>query len=108
MQHTIHASDHSHIHGNMCGHIAVEHEGHVDYLHEGHLHFRHGDHYDEHAIAVSSVNPATCAPMACNCDHQALGHEQVPHGSHYDYLCNGQLHHGHGDHCDNHGSLTVH
>lgn len=108
MQHSIHSGDHPHIHGRQCGHLIVEHEGHVDYLHEGHLHFQHGDHYDEHAIAVNDANPAACAPVACACDHQALGHPQVPHGDHDDYLCEGQLHHRHGDHCDNHGLLTVH
>lgn len=108
MQHIIHASDHSHIHGQQCGHVAVEHAGHIDYLHDGHLHFQHGSHYDEHCIEVSAENPAGCAPVTCTCDHQALGHPQVPHGDHTDYLCEGQLHHCHGDHCDDHGALTVH
>jgi hypothetical protein len=108
VQHFTHSSEHPHIHGQQCGHLAVEHEGHVDYLHDGHLHFQHGDHYDEHAIGVNGVNPAACAPLACTCDHQALGHQQVPHGDHDDYLCEGQLHHCHGDHCDNHGAVIVH
>lgn len=108
MQHSTHAGEHEHIHGQNCGHLAVSHEGHVDYLHEGHLHFSHGDHYDEHVIAVGDVNPATCAPIACACDHQAEGHERVPHGDHFDYLCNGELHHCHDGHCDNHGPLVTH
>lgn len=108
MQHATHGSEHTHVHGQQCGHLAVSHEGHIDYLHDGHLHFLHGDHYDEHVIAVGGANPATCAPIACTCNHQAEGHEQVPHGDHLDYLCNGELHHCHGNHCDNHGPLTVH
>ena len=35
------------------------------------------------------------------------GHEAVPHGNHIDYLVNGRLHHPHGDHCDDHGPLSV-
>jgi UDP-2,3-diacylglucosamine pyrophosphatase LpxH len=31
----------------------------------------------------------------------------VPHGDHVDYLVDGHLHHPHGDHCDDHGPVTV-
>jgi hypothetical protein len=31
----------------------------------------------------------------------------VPHGDHMDYLVNGRLHHRHGDHCDDHGPVTI-
>jgi hypothetical protein len=31
----------------------------------------------------------------------------VPHGDHVDYLVNDHLHHPHGDHCDDHGSVEV-
>jgi hypothetical protein len=31
----------------------------------------------------------------------------VPHGDHFDYLVDGRLHHRHGDHCDDHGPITV-
>jgi hypothetical protein len=31
----------------------------------------------------------------------------VPHGDHHDYLIDGRLHHPHGDHCDDHGPVTV-
>jgi hypothetical protein len=31
----------------------------------------------------------------------------VPHGDHVDYLYNNQLHHQHGDHCDNHGQVIT-
>lgn len=107
MQQVTHA-DHNHTHGQQCGHTAILHDDHVDYLHDGHLHSPRGSEYDEHTIAVSGVNPATCAPMVCGCDHEAEGHEKVPHGDHIDYLCGGQLHHRHSDHCDDHGPLKLH
>lgn len=106
MQSSTH-TDPTHVHGQQCGHLAIQHEGHIDYLHDGQLHHRSGDHYEEHRIAVSSTNPAVCAPLACNCNHQAERHELIPHGDHSDYLCNGRLHHCHGDHCDDHGSIMV-
>jgi hypothetical protein len=106
MEHIIH-KDHIHTHSADCGHMAVEHEEHIDYVHDGHLHFPHGEHYDDHVIAISQEHPATCAPVKCACDHIDCGHERVPHGDHFDYLCNGQLHHKHGDHCDNHGQLVT-
>jgi hypothetical protein len=31
----------------------------------------------------------------------------VPHGDHVDYLVDGRLHHVHGQHCDDHGALTL-
>jgi hypothetical protein len=31
----------------------------------------------------------------------------VPHGDHTDYLVEGQLHHQHGEHCDNHGMVAM-
>jgi hypothetical protein len=31
----------------------------------------------------------------------------VPHGDHVDFLVNGRLHYPHGDHCDDHGPVTV-
>jgi UDP-2,3-diacylglucosamine pyrophosphatase LpxH len=31
----------------------------------------------------------------------------VPHGDHVDYLVDGHLHHPHGNHCDNHGPITL-
>lgn len=98
---------HPHVHSDQCGHTRIQHGDHVDYLHDGHLHHPHNDHYDEHVIAVSAENPAGCHPVACQCDHEGSGHERVPHGDHYDYLINGRLHHPHGDHCDDHGPVTV-
>jgi hypothetical protein len=31
----------------------------------------------------------------------------VPHGNHVDYRVAGHLHHPHGDHCDDHGPVTL-
>lgn len=108
MSHEVHLA-HSHVHGEHCGHKAVHHDDHLDYLHDGHLHSSHEGHYDEHVIAVSSQNPDSCAPVSCACGHKdkECGHDAVPHGDHVDYLCEGQLHHPHGDHCDNHGPLAM-
>lgn len=102
-QHT----DHAHVHSEHCGHLRISHAGHVDYLHDGHLHHAHEGHYDEHIIEVSDENPVACVPIACACGHTGCGHQLVPHGDHFDYLVNGRLHHPHGDHCDDHGPLTV-
>ncbi len=99
--------DHTHVHSANCGHLRIRHDDHVDYLHDGHLHHPHEGHYDEHVIAVSATNPAECQPIACSCGHSGCGHPLVPHGDHMDYLCEGRLHHPHGDHCDDHGVLEV-
>lgn len=104
MTHETHSA-HPHVHDDQCGHPRVRHEGHTDYLHEGHLHAEHEGHYDEHIVAVSAVNPAGCAPVACAGGHQQQ--EMVPHGDHTDYLAAGHLHHPHGDHCDDHGPLSL-
>jgi hypothetical protein len=106
MSHTTH-EPHTHVHSVHCGHIRIQHGDHIDYLHDGHLHAEHEGHYDEHVIAVSETNPATCTPIACGCGHQGCGHALVPHGDHLDYLYEGRLHHPHGDHCDDHGPVTV-
>jgi len=105
-------ANHTHQHGPQCGHTAIRHEGHVDYLHDGHLHHVHGDHVDEHVLAVTATNPAACNKSAKGHDsgHQhgaGCGHEAIPHGDHVDYLVQGQLHHPHGDHCDDHGPVEV-
>jgi hypothetical protein len=102
MAHTSHQG-HDHKHGSNCGHTAVKHDGHTDYLHDGHLHSAHDDHYDEHAVEVSSRNPADCKPASCS--HQGKA-EAIPHGDHTDHLHGGKLHHRHGDHCDDHGSVA--
>ncbi|MDR8729984.1 hypothetical protein FEQ05_03652 [Burkholderia pseudomultivorans] len=107
-----HHAQHEHQHGPACGHTAIKHSDHVDYLHDGHLHHPHGDHVDEHKIEVSAKNPDRCTPD-CG-DHEpghvhgpGCGHEAVPHGDHVDYLVNGRLHHPHGDHCDDHGTVEL-
>jgi hypothetical protein len=35
------------------------------------------------------------------------GHEPVPHGNHIAYRVDGHLHHPQGDHCDDHGPLSM-
>jgi len=99
--------NHTHVHSEACGHLRIEHEGHIDYLHNGHLHSAHDGHYDEHIITVSAINPDDCQLVSCACGHDDCGHPLVPHGDHQDYLVNGRLHHLHGDHCDDHGAVTV-
>ena len=100
--------NHGHVHHEHCGHPKVQHDGHVDYLHDGHLHHAHHGHYDEHQIAVSAANPDGCHPVSCACGgHEGCGHPTVSHGDHLDYLIDGRLHHKHGDHCDDHGPVTV-
>lgn len=96
-EHLVHSA-HGHKHS---GH------GHTDFLHDGHLHFQHGDHYDEHVLEVSSVNPNDCKSVKCECAHDDCGHVEIPHGDHMDHVFNGMLHHRHGDHCDNHGSVRL-
>jgi hypothetical protein len=106
---------HDHTHGPGCGHTAVKHQDHVDYLHDGHLHHPHGDHIDEHRIEVSDSNPDACTSgHALSTGHEAghvhgpgCGHEAVPHGDHIDYLVEGRLHHPHGNHCDDHGTIDL-
>jgi hypothetical protein len=107
-------TDRPHIHGPGCGHIAVRHKDHVDYLEDGHLYHLKGDRIEEHVLEVTADNPRRCGPehraSGHNAAHQhgpGCGHEAVPHGDHVDYLVDGRLHHPHGDHCDDHGPLTI-
>jgi hypothetical protein len=104
----------SHIHSPGCGHTAVRHRDHVDYLDQGHLQHVRADRTEEHAIEVTETNPDRCSPEHRAQGHESThqhgpgcGHEAVPHGNHIDYLVNGRLHHPHGDHCDDHGPLSV-
>lgn len=105
--------DHTHQHGADCGHVMVKHDDHWDYLHDGHLHHVHGDHVDEHALAVTAINPASEAPLpaALHAGHQHsaddMAHPMVRHGDHVDFIHDGRLHHVHGDHVDDHGPVTV-
>ncbi len=106
--------EHEHVHGRECGHTAISHGGQAAYLHDGHLHVAHGEHFDCAAVEVSSRNPDRCTPQHACVGHPAnhvhgpgCGHERVPHGSHVDYLVDDHLHHAHGEHCDDHGTIDV-
>ena len=102
--------DHDHVHGPGCGHTTIKHEGHVDYLHDGHLHNLHAGHVDEHRIGVTKQNPDGCTGGNLCASHRhgpGCGHETIPHGDHVDYLCDGQLHHVHDGHCDDHGAVAL-
>jgi hypothetical protein len=105
---------HEHAHKAGCGHSGMEHDGHTDYLHDGHLHHRHEDHVDEHEVAASNANPASCSG-GHKCEghdtshHHArgCGHQSVPHAGHVDYAVGGHLHNRHGEHCDDHGAVKI-
>ena len=109
----MHAAHSDHDHKDECGHVAIEHAGHIDYLHGGHLHHAHDTHVDEHTLAVSSINPqAERLVEAVSSDdhmhgHDGEEHEVLQHGTHYDYVHNGRLHHVHGDHADDHGPVKL-
>lgn len=109
----LHAGHDGHTHAKSCGHQALEHAGHVDYLHDGHLHHGHGGHVDEHAIEVSSANPeaeelsAHVTTDQHRHGHAGEEHMSVQHGTHTDYVHDGQLHHLHGDHTDDHGAVKL-
>ncbi|HUN90391.1 MAG TPA: hypothetical protein VMU28_16435 [Terriglobales bacterium] len=104
---------HPHQHGAGCGHTTIQHEGHTDYLHDGHMHNVHGDHVDEHRVSVTSANPERSPDQECKAhdrEHHhgaGCGHEEVPHGSHTDYLVNGHLHHQVGHQCQDHGAVQT-
>ncbi len=100
---------HDHKHHKGCGHRLIQHGDHQDYLHDGHLCHNHDDHFDDHAIEISDANPESCADARCadTTQHKEKGHVLIPHGSHTDYLVAGRLHHVHGDHCDDHGPVSV-
>jgi len=111
MSHKTH-DEHPHKHGPGCGHAAVSHDGHTDYLHDGHMHRPHDEHVDECTVAVGATNTSSCTPSHACGGHDAThahgagcGHDAVPHGDHTDYLVDGHLHHPHGGHCDDHGTL---
>ena len=113
MEHQTHRG-HDHPHRSGCGHTGVRHGDHTDYLHDGHLHRVHGDHVDECILPAGGTNPAACTPAhVCGGHDKAhthrpgCGHETVPHADHADYLVSGHLHHPHGGHCDDHGTLKV-
>ncbi|MDB6156345.1 MAG: Uncharacterized protein JWO04_51 [Gammaproteobacteria bacterium] len=112
-KHTKHQED-THQHGFACGHVAIIHAGHTDYLHDGHLQYAHLDHVDEHVLEINAMNPERCTSSHECAGHDkahvhgpGCAHERVPHGSHLDYLVDGHLHHPHGNHCDDHGPVSV-
>lgn len=107
--HRAHDADHSHVHAADCGHLAIRHDGHVDYVHDGHLHHVHAGHIDDRTIPVTASNPQGCTAQLSD-DHQHAqdcGHPKIPHGDHYDYVVDSKLHHSHGGHCDDHGTVEV-
>ncbi|MBK8149177.1 MAG: hypothetical protein IPK58_13465 [Acidobacteria bacterium] len=106
MEHTIH-SNHTHVHSANCGHTKIKHGNHIDFVHRGHLHSIHDSHVDECVLEANEVNPSSCAATDCECDHADCGHEAIPHDDHIDFLVNGRIHHRHGEHCDDHGPVTV-
>ncbi|TRD12768.1 hypothetical protein FGU71_07570 [Erythrobacter insulae] len=109
----MHGSHDDHDHGKQCGHAALEHAGHVDYLHGSHLHHSHDGHVDEHTLPVSSSNPnaeelvKSVGGEDHMHGHEGEEHDVVQHGAHFDYVHDGRLHHLHGDHTDDHGSVNV-
>ena len=105
--------EHQHQHGEGCGHAAIQHRDHVDYAHDGHMHHLHGDHFDEHSIAESTLNPAVCTSGHSCVGHEVAhlhgigcGHEAVTHGSHVDYIVADHLHYADAGHCDDHGLIV--
>ena len=105
---------HDHSHNANCGHTAIRQGTTTAYLHDGHLHVPHEDHYDCTAVEVTDRNPNLCTPEHSCSSHDLThahgaecGHEQIPHGDHMDYLVGDHLHHAHGSHCDDHGSVDV-
>ncbi|MBA3858377.1 MAG: hypothetical protein C0507_15840 [Cyanobacteria bacterium PR.3.49] len=106
--------EHDHKHGDNCGHQTIKHGDHDCYLHDGHMHHMHGDHVDDHTMDVGGANASSCTPSHDCSSHDkghkhgaGCGHEGVPHGDHTDYLVGGHLHSPCGDHCDDHGAVSV-
>lgn len=107
---------HEHKHGPACGHPAIKHGDHVDYLHDGHLHHMQADgSVVEHVLPADSTNPSGCTSNGAGCGGHEIshvhgpncGHAGVPHGDHVCYIVNGRLHYPHGNHCDDHGPVTL-
>ena len=94
--------------------IKIKHDGHIDFLNCGELiHYEHGN-TAHHRISVNAKNPDECTidhpATGHNADHvhgPDCGHPAIPHGNHTDYIVDGKLHHFHGDHCDDHGEITL-
>lgn len=102
-----------HHHYPGCGHLLIMHDGHADFLIDSHLLHLHRGKFLEHTVKESHSNPIVCAPLPLPI-HQFehihgpnCGHESIVHEDHIDYLVDNLLHHAHGGHCDNHGSLQI-
>lgn len=97
-----------HEHGEKCGHLRIKHGDHIDYLDHDHLQHVIGRKIEEHRIEVTAKNPDHCRQQSCNHTKEQLKNSpKIPHGDHFDYLFEGKLHHVHGDHCDDHGTIEI-
>jgi hypothetical protein len=97
-----HKSHESHKHGENCGHAAIKHNDHVDYMHDGHFHnTTSAGKVVEHKVRVAASKDHVKAPAENGHTHGVnCGHERIEHGEHSDYVVDGNVHHVHGDHCD--------
>lgn len=97
-----HKSHAAHKHGENCGHASIKHSDHVDYMHDGHFHNATASgQVVEHSVRVAAANDHVKAPAESGHTHGAnCGHASIPHGDHSDYVVDGNVHHVHGDHCD--------
>lgn len=119
---------HHHHHKPGCAHLQIQHNGHTDFLYNSFL-FSLTDDWIQHGIEDSALYPDICAQFCTlghpidhihsdNCGHQPVLVNYLQfhliynlyiftiskkHGNHIDYIVDGQLHHVHGNHCDNHG-----
>jgi len=97
-----HKAHEGHKHGENCGHTAIKHADHVDYMHDGHIHNAAASgKVVEHKVRVAaSKNHAKAAAENGHTHGVNCGHERIEHGDHSDYVVDGNVHHVHGDHCD--------
>jgi hypothetical protein len=92
-----------HKHAADCGHEMVQHDNHKDYKHDGEYHHVQKDG----TVAVHGSDADNTRKIAA-ADHphnhnENCGHEKVVHGDHVDYVHDGEYHHQHNDHVDQHG-----
>ncbi len=97
-----HKSHETHKHGENCGHAVIKHSDHVDHMHEGHMHNTVASgKVVEHKLRVATAKDHVKAPSENGHAHGVnCGHERIEHDNHSDYVVNGNVHHVHGDHCD--------
>ena len=103
-----------HVHGPGCGHIAIQHKNDVDYstaaacntLRAGTL-MSTWSKLARPILTGAIWKPSRFRTQCGASTWSSCGDEAVPHGDHVDYLVDERLHHPHGDHCDDHGPLTV-